>query len=163
MTNSINNASSSVSVNVVLVSGIETPVKGIEFGGVVFINLNKHEIVVGDVAFPPSGLVCTVACKQVQTKQVGGIPVMGNEYGNVENLPNPQEGVVFIVNAMVLGRLVGRPDCVGPDTGPSAIREGGQVKKVVRFVSLPSRGGKGKNLLPPFLLARYLQNKKKTY
>ena len=163
MTNSINNASSSV--NVVLVSGIETPVKGIEFGGQIFVNLNKHEIVVqsaeGDIVFPPSGLVCTLACKQIEIKRIGGIPVMGNEYGEVENLPTPQEGVVFIVNALVLGRA-GRPDCVGPDTGPTAIRENGQVKKVIRFVSLPYRGQGGKPLAS-FSFGTIFAKQKKTY
>lgn len=111
----------------------------VDFNGVAIVNLNKHAIVVqtseGDVVFPPSGLVCTVAVKQVEVGNIGGIPIMANEYGEVENLPNPQEGVVFIVNAMVLG-CIDRPDCVAPDTGPTAIRENGQVKKVIRFVSL---------------------------
>jgi len=142
-------------------------VKGVQFGGIIFVNLNKHEIVVvnegGDIVFPPSGVVCTVACKQVEVTRIGGIPVMGNEYGNIENLPSPQEGVAFIVNAMVLGRLSGRPDCVGPDTGPTAIREGGMVKKVVRFVSLPSRGGQGGKPLASFSFGTIFAKQKKTY
>jgi hypothetical protein len=109
------------------------------FGGNEVVNLNKHAIVLRlpngeDLVFPPSGEVCTVAVKQIQVGEIGGVPIMGNEYGEVQGLYEPQEGVIFIVNAMVLARVSGRKDCIAPDTGPSAIRENGQVKAVTRFV-----------------------------
>jgi hypothetical protein len=109
------------------------------FGGVEVVNLNKHAIVLRlpsgeDVVFPPSGEVCSVAVKQEKVGEIGGVPIMGNVYGEVEGLYEPQEGVVFLVNAIVLSRIKGRSDCFAPDTGPTAIREGGQVKAVIRFV-----------------------------
>jgi len=132
MTNIDNTVATVATVNNV------TAVVATEVNGLSVVNLNKHDIVLatptGDIVFPPSGLVATVSVKQVQVDTIGEIPVMGNEYGEVMNLPSPQDGVVFLVNALVLARVVGRQDCVAPDTGPSAIRESGQVKKVVRFV-----------------------------
>lgn len=49
-------------------------------------------------------------------------------FGAVVGLPEPQEGTIFVVSAVVLSALKGsRPDVYGPDTGPDAIRENGQV------------------------------------
>lgn len=72
---------------------------------------------------------------QVELGEVDGIPTVQNVYGEVENLPEPQEGTYFLVNAMVLTAST-RMDLLAPDTGPTAIRdEKGQVKEVVRFVT----------------------------
>jgi hypothetical protein len=108
------------------------------FGGKKFVNLNKHEIVLqvkeGEfVSFPPSGITCGAAVKQVEKYSIGGVPVMGNEYGEVQGVPEPEEDTIYIVNMIVLSRM-NRSDLVSPDTGPTAIREGGQVKAVIRFV-----------------------------
>lgn len=56
--------------------------------------------------------------------------------GEIQGLPDPQDGVYYLVNMLVGTRaaLEGRTDLIGPDTGPTAIRENGQVKTVVQFV-----------------------------
>lgn len=112
-----------------------------------FVNLNKHVISVflghakTCLDFPPDGRVATVSVKQ---EEVGGIDfpnglvmLVQNVYGDIQGLPEPEEGTYYIVNAIVLERakLAGRRDCIAPDTGPTAIRdEKGQVKAVCRFV-----------------------------
>lgn len=110
--------------------------------GVTFVNLNKHDIVLNyngeDHVFPPSGQVATVKTQDVSAPDAGGFPCVQTSFGEVQGLPEPEEGVVYIVNALVLDRCRHRNDVVAPDTGPSALRfnEGpqkGQVKAVTRF------------------------------
>lgn len=105
------------------------------------INLNKHTINVvidGEMAeIAPSGQVATVSVKSVQVGSVNGIPLFRSEYGDIVGLPEPQDGVLYLVNMLVGQRaasLLGRTDLIGPDSGPSAIRENGQVKAVTQFV-----------------------------
>ena len=115
------------------------------------VNLNPHEISVEAltirVTFPPSREPCRIQVSQkiVDTIFADGdnpfsIPVVENVYGEVQGLPEPVEGVVYIVNALVLAALKDagskRTDVVAPDTGPTAIREKGQVAAVTRFVRL---------------------------
>ena len=103
-----------------------------------FINLTPHEIVVrgpnGDLRIPPSGQVARVASIEANAGTIGGVPAVTRRFGEVENLPAPQEGVFLIVSSLVLGAVSGRDDVVAPDTGPTAIRENGQIKAVTRFV-----------------------------
>jgi hypothetical protein len=105
------------------------------------VNLTPHAICVrvGDkeLQFPPSGQIARVAasaepCADVVIDGVE-VPSVATRYGDVEGLPEPAEGTMYIVSALVLGRVTGRSDVVAPDTGPTAIREAGQVKAVVRF------------------------------
>jgi len=71
-----------------------------------------------------------------------GIPdndlVMEQEFGDIKGLPEPQEGVLYIVSAIVLaaGKKAGRSDLVAPATGhPSCKRnEKGQPISVPGFV-----------------------------
>jgi len=105
------------------------------------VNLNKHVIVVVfngvETRFEPSGMVASVEVKQEKTCEVNGIPCSRNKYGSIVGLPESEASTLFLVNALVLERakIEGRFDCIAPDTGPSAIREKGQVVAVVGFVS----------------------------
>lgn len=104
------------------------------------VNLNKHVIVVlfagVETKYEPSGMVASVSVKQTVEKFINGVPCVKNEYGEVIGLPEPKEDTLYLVNAIVLERakLMGRNDCIAPDTGPTAIRENGQVIAVIRFV-----------------------------
>lgn len=58
-------------------------------------------------------------------------------YGEIENLPEPEEGTIYIVSAMVLAaaKEKGRTDVVAPATGhPDSIREDGFIVSVPGFV-----------------------------
>ena len=89
-----------------------------------------------EVTFPPSGI-----CPRLKTDTVvegflslkAKLPIVKTEMGEVEGLPEPN-GDVFIVSTMV-AQACNRYDLVSPDTGPTAIRENGQVKAVIRFQS----------------------------
>jgi hypothetical protein len=110
-----------------------------------FVNCNKHEIIIvhssgEEVSFPPSGIVATVSVKTVPCPSIAGFTVNKTVRGAVQGLPDPVEGTVYIVNAIVLSALEGsgRTDVVAPDTGASAIRfedgpQKGQVRAVRQF------------------------------
>lgn len=118
-----------------------------------FINLTPHAItlVVEGVnyVFPPSGQLARVTMTEETVS--GPFPAIRRQAGAVE-LPDmaqfavdPGDGAELfvpawlIVSSMVLeaAKAQGHPmvsRMVAPDTGPTAIREGGQVKAVIRFV-----------------------------
>ena len=106
-------------------------------------NLTPHDIVIrtatGDVKLPPCGQVARVAT--IPGKPIGefeGIHLFSApEFGEVAGLPAPEEGVIFIVSALVAQRCIGRKDVFSPDTGPTAIREGGQIVAVKGLVQAP--------------------------
>jgi hypothetical protein len=87
------------------------------------VNLTPHEIIIvrdGErLAVPPSGVVARVAATRrvVATIDVDGmvIPVNRVEFGQVENLPEPQAGTWYIVSAIVAQAVPERDDLVIPD------------------------------------------------
>ena len=115
---------------------------------VTLVNLTPHNIVICDenckpiLLIPRSGTVARVkqTRKIIKTIRVRGIriqksnaeaelvevevPISRNEYGEVEGLPEPREGVYYIVSMMVAQALPHRRDLLIPDTGPdSACRD----------------------------------------
>lgn len=105
-----------------------------------FINLTPHSLNVLDAQgveniFIPTTLAARVAVSVEVREPIEGFRVSSQSFGEVENLPAQQEGVTYIVSALVLAALKGsRQDVVAPDTGPTAIRENGQIKAVRGFV-----------------------------
>lgn len=84
------------------------------------MNMTPHAITFvqegGNIVIEPSGTVARVAAKTVQTGEIiNGIPVTRTEFGEVEDLPAPEEGTVFIVSSMVAGRVPDRTDVFIPN------------------------------------------------
>ena len=112
----------------------------------IFINATPHAINViaenGDmVTIPPSGILPRVdtATTKLGTRgdAVHQFPIALRKQGEVVGLPKEEVGSdnVYIVSAMVMSALRGtRRDVVAPDTGPTAIRENGQIVAVLGFV-----------------------------
>ena len=84
-----------------------------------FINLTPHDINLIDengnpVLVRASG---TLARCKVTTEKVGsvnGIKINVSHFGEIEGLPEPEEGKIFIVSAMILTALHGtREDVLG--------------------------------------------------
>ena len=103
-----------------------------------FINLTPHKIVIKTenktLEVEPSGNARVATIEEV-VGNVDGIPVVKRTFGEVEGLPEPEDGIAYIVSAMVLGAVKGRDDVFAPDTGKSAIRnERGQIEAVVRLI-----------------------------
>lgn len=105
------------------------------------VNLTPHEVrvVLPDGTtreFPPSGRVARVATRQVAGDPIDGVPVVTTEYGQVEGVPAPEPGTIYMVPMLVGQHLAGqRDDIFGPDSGPTAIRgKNGQIEAVRALV-----------------------------
>ena len=105
------------------------------------INLTPHDVKIfhngQERVFPNSGVVARVTSKSEFSHSVNGLPVHKTIYGDVENIPKHQDGVIYIVALLVAQVLAGtRADIVCPDTGPdSAVRDNkGLIVGVKRFM-----------------------------
>lgn len=97
-----------------------------------FINVTPHAIVLNDgTTFPASGTVARVSARFSEI--VDGFCTQ--TFGDVVDLPQPQEGVYYIVSAMVFA-ATDRADVVAPATGhPACIRnDKGQIVSVPCFL-----------------------------
>ncbi|TCJ98224.1 UNVERIFIED_ORG: hypothetical protein BDK47_11810 [Anoxybacillus amylolyticus] len=109
------------------------------------VNLTSHTVRVVDdkgrslLVVPPSGTTARVTTQQAVVGSVAGVDVVRTVFGSVEGLPDPQDGVVFVVSTLVLQALksagVDRTDVVSPDTSPASVvrDDKGQVVGVKRF------------------------------
>lgn len=99
-----------------------------------FINLTPHTITINNgTKYNPSGKVARVE-NQFSNFCCGISTVF---YGEIENLPEPEEGTIYIVSAMVLAaaKEKGRTDVVAPATGhPDCVRKDGFIVSVPGFV-----------------------------
>ena len=91
-----------------------------------FVNLTPHEIVImqegqGNIYIPVSGVLAR--CKQetrmlspITTEEGISIPLGVNSYGEIQGLPDPENGTWFIVSALVAQAAwaLGRTDVVCP-------------------------------------------------
>lgn len=94
------------------------------------VNLTPHQInicdSVGNVirTIQPTAPAARVSTCTRVVGDVDGIPVTETEFGQVENLPEPRDGVVCIVSIIVQQACPERNDLLRPDTGPqSAVRD----------------------------------------
>ena len=100
-----------------------------------FKNYTPHTITLNDGREFLSEGVARVAASFSSFDEDG---ICRQEFGEVTGLPMPQDGVRFIVSALVLsaGKEAGRTDLVAPATGhPECIRENGFIKSVPGFVA----------------------------
>lgn len=109
------------------------------------LNVTPHEICIRlpdgtEKTFPPLGQVARVGTIESELPALDGIPVILRDFGAVQ-LPEAvyENAAPFLVSSLVLeaAKQQNHPDLgrmYAPDTGPTAIREGGQVKAVTRLV-----------------------------
>ena len=89
-------------------------------------------------------LLARVATKEERVGTINGVPVYRTTYTEVEGLPEPEPGTVYIVSLLVLqalqARRVQRSDVVAPNTSPTpngAVRDAqGRIVGVRSFVVL---------------------------
>lgn len=94
------------------------------------INLTPHDIVVhtlGNIITFKSEGNCRIDTDEISVGAVTTddgvtIPIRKTVYGDVEGLPDSQDGVMYIVSAIVAQR-VNRDDLIAPDTFKGAIRD----------------------------------------
>ena len=99
-----------------------------------YINLTPHAIALNDGrVYPASGTIARVTAGY--SAIVADVCVQ--TFGDVQDLPEAVDGVLYIVSAMVLGALNGkRNDVVAPATGhPDCVRnDKGHIMSVPCFV-----------------------------
>ena len=103
-----------------------------------FINLTPHTITINNgTQYHPSGKIARVS--NIFSNFCCGISKVF--YGEIENLPEPEDGTYYIVSAMVLAANNSKPRCrrrgdlVAPATGhPDCKRENGFIVSVPGFV-----------------------------
>ena len=89
------------------------------------VNLTPHAINFVDgagnavLAIEPSGTIARVSTKTVELWRYevegGEIPVTATQFGNVEGLPAPEEGTIYIVSSLVAQRVPDRADVFIPN------------------------------------------------
>jgi hypothetical protein len=93
------------------------------------VNKTPHAVSVADSdgkvirtieATPPA---CRVKSESRPGAPLDGVPFVETVFGEIENLPAPEEGVWYIVSQIVIAAANGRPDLVRPDSGPTAVRD----------------------------------------
>jgi hypothetical protein len=106
-----------------------------------YVNLTPHSVTVrfpdgGEFVIQASGKVCRVASTPGSEipNWPDHIPVYTSPtFGEVEGLPDPSPGMIYIVSRAAAARCVGRQDVVSPGR---AIRKEGKVV-VTRLVQAP--------------------------
>ena len=97
-----------------------------------YINLTPHATRLNDGReFAPHGVIARVSSSYQKIDWETYIV----EFGQIQNLPEPQNGLRYIVSALVEQATWNRPDVVSPATGhPECIRQDGQIFSVPGFV-----------------------------
>lgn len=113
-----------------------------------FVNLTPHALGICDPEGKLIASIPSVGSARVKTSatEVAKVEIEGTEvsvvetsYGEVEGLPEPIEGTMYIVSILVVSALkalgIDRSDVVAPDTGPASVvrDEGGNIVGVKRF------------------------------
>lgn len=78
---------------------------------ITFVN-EKNEVI---RTVEPYGPIARVSTNTITTGEIDGIPVTKTEFGVVENLPNAESGVIYIVSSIVADRVAGRNDVFVPN------------------------------------------------
>jgi hypothetical protein len=83
------------------------------------VNLTPHEVniilLTGTITIEPSGIVPRLTEKSEQIGEVVGIPVFTKSFGDVQDMPNEEKGVIYIVSALAAGVLKHRNDVYIPN------------------------------------------------
>ena len=82
------------------------------------INLTPHALNIvtahGTVTLAPSGTVARCSQTSTPAGEVGGIALSRTAFGAVTGLPEPVEGVILVVSALVRAALPTRTDLASP-------------------------------------------------
>lgn len=111
------------------------------------VNKTPHVVVITDgptyePQHPPARVQATyeipTAIGTKESMQVDGVALYRQIYGEIEGLPEPEAGTLYIVSAIVkmAAQAQGRQDCIAPATGhPDAVRDDqGRIVSVPGFV-----------------------------
>lgn len=63
----------------------------------------------------PSGKIARVSVRTETVGNIDGIPVTRSVFGEVEGLPAPENGTIYVVSSLVAGRVAAREDVFIPN------------------------------------------------
>jgi len=101
-----------------------------------FVNLIGHDITIsGHATLTKCENPCRVETNQRVIGHLAGIPIVETHFEKIVNLPDPEDGVYYIVSRIAMDFLpFDREDVFCVDTGPTAIRdENNQVVAVTQL------------------------------
>jgi hypothetical protein len=84
------------------------------------VNLTPHTVTIRGLRFPPSGTIarCVEVIEDRGYISVGGfsVPIIAKRFGQVEGLPDPEPGVLYITSALTaqVAWAAGRTDVACP-------------------------------------------------
>lgn len=78
------------------------------------VNLTPHLVNIGDIELPTSGVVARVKVEHQPAGTHADVPLVVGSYGDVSNLPEAMEGVLYVVSAAVRTALPHRKDLASP-------------------------------------------------
>jgi len=82
------------------------------------VNLTPHAVNIltahGTVTLAPSGTVARCSTASTPAGEVNGIALSRTTFGAVVDLPEPDEGVILVVSALVRAALPTRTDLASP-------------------------------------------------
>lgn len=86
------------------------------------------------------GQPATASVTSVPAEDIEGFPTVRVTYGPVTGLPSPEEGVTYVVSALIVNHadVKGRMDVVAPDTNPPSVWPNGPQGFGVRRMIRPS-------------------------
>lgn len=109
------------------------------------VNLTPHDVVIyndeGEIikTYPKTEeeKVARIQDSITITGEIDGVPVGEITYGAPIDLPEPQDGVYYIVSLVVRQALPHRKDLLSPDTSPAGVvrDEQGRILGTTRFIS----------------------------
>lgn len=103
--------------------------------GLTLVNLTLHAIVIDNgsdhLVVEPSGSIARVS---VETRETAVTGLYSQVFGDVAGLPDPVEGTLYIVSAMVLSAVPHRVDVYAPATALAARNELGHIVSVPGLV-----------------------------
>jgi len=81
------------------------------------INLTHHPITIMNkkgelVTIPPSGQIARADFDVIQVDEIDNIPIYEIKYKNIVGLPEPKEGVIYVVSAIMKNAVPDRRDVV---------------------------------------------------
>lgn len=83
------------------------------------VNLTPHSITFvkesGNLVIEPSGTIARVSTSTQVIGEIDGVPITETVFGEVENLPEPQEDTIFLVSSLVAQRCKERSDVFIPN------------------------------------------------
>lgn len=98
--------------------------------GLNLVNLTPHPIVIDDgttvLTIDPSGTIARVATTLTDL----GDGLFTRTWGDVVDLPAPQDNTILIVSAMVAGRVPNRTDVASPATDLAKRDDNGRIVSV---------------------------------